>query len=67
MSDDAGRRAAPWGLEAGPETCEFCLHTYHYEAGYHCVHCDRPVCPLCVMVVREREVVVCPDCHAGGD
>ncbi len=55
----------PWWLEPGPEECAFCLHGYHYEAGYHCIECDRPLCPVCVIEVRETHSVVCPDCYAG--
>lgn len=56
---------APWWLEAGPDTCEFCLHGYHVEAGYYCFDCDAPVCALCV--VHELKHVLCPDCAAGGE
>ena len=62
-----GPRPTPWWLEAGPDTCEFCLHGYHVEAGYYCFDCDAPVCPLCVVVVRERQVVLCPHCAEGGE
>jgi hypothetical protein len=51
----------PW-LEPGVETCGFCLRAYHYEAAYHCADCDRPACPVCIVTVRERQTVVCPQC-----
>ncbi|MDT8386527.1 MAG: hypothetical protein RQ736_03385 [Thiogranum sp.] len=56
----------PWWLQAGPDSCEFCFHAYHVEAGYYCFDCDAPVCPLCVVAVRERRVVLCPHCAEGG-
>ncbi len=52
----------PWWLEPGPEHCDFCQYSFHYEAGYHCVHCDRPVCPVCVVSVRAEHTVTCPEC-----
>jgi|TARA_R100000353_G_scaffold150273_1_gene108682 hypothetical protein len=53
---------SPWWLEPGAEHCDFCQHRYHYEAGYHCVYCDRPVCPVCVVWVRAEHAVACPEC-----
>ena len=52
-----------WWNEAGPDRCEFCRHAFCVEVGFHCADCDRPVCPLCVITVRERQIVVCPACH----
>ena len=60
-------RGRSWWSEPGPESCGFCHHAFHVEIGYHCVECDRPVCPLCVVTVRERHVVVCPECEQEGD
>lgn len=57
----------PWWLAPGPETCEFCLRAYHVEAGYRCIDCDQPVCPLCVVTIRETRVVACPHCRTEGD
>lgn len=61
-----GRRrssaAQAWWNEPGPDYCEFCHHTFQVEVGYHCIECDRPVCPLCFVAVRERHVVMCPEC-----
>jgi DNA-directed RNA polymerase subunit RPC12/RpoP len=54
----------PWWLEPGPETCQHCQGTFHYEAGYHCFQCDSPVCPVCVVELHETRQVSCPDCHA---
>lgn len=68
MSERHGRAGTfTWALEPGPEECPHCLRGFHLEVGYHCADCDAPVCPVCVVVVRERSVVVCPDCvpHGG--
>jgi hypothetical protein len=54
----------PWWLEPGPEVCPSCGCHYHEEAGYWCCVCDRPVCPLCVVLLREPPVACCPDCRA---
>ena len=53
----------PWWLTPGPEECPHCLRTYHVEVGYRCTDCDGPICPFCVVTVRETETVHCPDCH----
>lgn len=63
MSDSA-QSTMPWWLEPGAQTCDFCQRTLHYEAVYYCVHCDRPICPLCVVKVRESQDIVCSECHA---
>ncbi|AMC99741.1 hypothetical protein [Halomonas chromatireducens] len=54
---------AHWWLESGPETCQFRLRTFHYEAGYHCIDCDRPICPACVAERLESRETLCPECH----
>lgn len=56
----------PWWSEPGPEVCEFCLQAFHLEAGYHCIDCDRPICPVCVVTLRERRAVSCPQCTQQG-
>ena len=53
----------PWWLESGPETCQFCMQTFCYEVGYHCVYCDRPICPACVEARFESRDTACPECH----
>ncbi|MEC9482784.1 MAG: hypothetical protein UMU75_05570 [Halomonas sp.] len=58
---------APWWLEPGTETCEFCQRSFTYEAGYFCLHCDRPICPVCVKTVPAARGAVCPECHARAD
>lgn len=65
--EESDRSELPWWLEPGSETCEFCLHTYHYEAGYYCVDCDRPICPACIVEVRVSRTVVCPACGQGAE
>lgn len=66
-SEDSSRSEMPWWLEAGPQTCDFCLRAYHTEAGRHCPECDRPICPLCVAEVRVNCTWLCPECQAGGE
>lgn len=66
MADTSLER--PWWLDAGcaetAEECGFCLGTYAVEAEVRCVDCDRPMCPLCVVVVRETASFRCADCAA---
>lgn len=60
------RRRSPeapaWWNAPGPDYCAFCQHFFQVEVGYHCVECDRPVCPLCIVTLREQHAVVCPEC-----
>lgn len=59
-----GKSSEPlWWLAPGSATCDFCLRTYHFEAGYYCAICDRPVCPLCVMEIHDTRIIHCPACH----
>lgn len=51
----------PWWLE-GDHTCEACLQPYVRETGFRCGHCNHPICPLCIVVVRETGEVLCPGC-----
>lgn len=51
-----------WWLE-GREHCGFCLQHYVYEQEYRCVHCDRAVCPDCVVVAHSHTEIFCPDCR----
>lgn len=63
MNGPASNQAQPpWWLETGPEHCEFCLHSHYYEAVYHCVGCDRPMCPVCVIELRETHTLICSEC-----
>ncbi len=50
---------------SGEEQCAHCFHMYAQAVQNHCVACDEPVCPQCVVVVidPDREVL-CPVCHA---
>ena len=51
-----------WWSEPGPDICEFCQQSFHVEVGYYCAECDRSVCPVCVLRLREHRTVVCPEC-----
>lgn len=50
-------------IAQGEETCPHCGQTYAYEVERTCVECDEPVCPFCVVIVREE--THCP-AHAEG-
>lgn len=54
-------RELPWWL-GGDESCEFCLQQYDIELEYRCVECDHPICPMCVVTIRETRRVLCPQC-----
>ena len=58
----AGR--SHWWLD-GQEYCQFCCHRYVLEMEQRCIGCDLPVCPLCVITVRETLETYCPHCHPG--
>jgi hypothetical protein len=60
-------RRRAWWHESGPESCGFCLTAYHIELAYYCADCDRPVCPACAVAVRDRRVVLCPECAEKGE
>jgi len=53
----------PWWLDAEIQ-CEHCLQHYSRDIRYHCLECDQPVCPLCVVVVQETAEIFCPQCHS---
>lgn len=50
-----------WGPGA-TERCSHCEQRYVYELEYRCFACDAPLCPFCVVVVRERREASCPRC-----
>lgn len=58
----------PW-IERSDEPCPSCLHRYALEMEVRCVACDRPLCPVCVVRVRESREWFCPECRsdAGSD
>jgi hypothetical protein len=56
----AARRALAWWQGRGTETCAHCSASYHYEMERRCVDCDRGVCAVCAVHVRES--VYCPEC-----
>lgn len=66
---ESQRSAAPWWAPGGPsaeaEECSFCLGLYAYELQVRCADCDRPMCPVCAVSVRRREVRICFDCEEG--
>ena len=59
------RYSTEWWSLPGPDYCEFCQHGFHVEIGYYCTGCDRPICPLCIVTVRET--IHCSECSAEGD
>ncbi|WP_136064174.1 hypothetical protein [Modicisalibacter radicis] len=66
MTQDSTTPASPWWLQAGDEECPACLRRFHVEAGYYCVRCDQPICPLCVVELRASREIVCSDCLEEG-
>ncbi len=48
---------------SGEELCSHCFHVYVQAAEIHCVSCDGPVCPHCVVLVNPDREVLCPVCH----
>jgi hypothetical protein len=58
----SNKNVHPWWIEGGAETCGFCLEQYSYETEYRCLGCDTAVCPMCVLEIRERHSVYCPEC-----
>lgn len=50
---------------SGEELCAYCLHGYAQAVQSHCVACDEPVCPQCVVVVLDPDrEFLCPVCHS---
>lgn len=62
MSRARRERTRAWWRERGPQVCGHCHHGYHVEMASWCVDCDEPVCPVCVVTIRARRVVLCPAC-----
>jgi hypothetical protein len=56
----------PWWLVGGTETCHACTHLHSYEAGLHCVACDRRVCVHCVLIERSTREPWCRECYDNG-
>jgi len=61
-SDDASIHK-PWWLDEETQ-CEHCFQHYSHNIGYYCIQCDRPVCPLCIVVVDPTQDVHCPQCQS---
>jgi hypothetical protein len=53
---------SPWWLGGGSEQCRYCLGWYAWEVALHCIDCDAPVCPLCVIRYSAEHRVACPAC-----
>jgi len=51
-----------WWLSGGSQQCRYCLGWYAWEVALHCIDCDAPVCPLCVVRRRAERLVACPAC-----
>ena len=43
--------------------CSACEHPHTLEISYRCVGCDREVCALCLVTVRETGEAWCPACR----
>jgi hypothetical protein len=55
-------RAARTDGGIGDEHCGFCLQSYAYELEVFCIHCDRPMCPVCVVTRTFQGERICPEC-----
>lgn len=42
--------------------CVACEHPHTLDISYRCVGCDREVCALCIVTVRETREGYCPAC-----
>ena len=62
----SGAPRVPWWLQPGTETCPFCEAGYPFGAGYYCIDCDRPICPVCVVEIHASRKVYCPQCLPSG-
>ncbi len=51
----------PWWLGES-HTCAFCLQRFTYESRFHCLTCDRDMCPECVVIIRETSEMHCSEC-----
>lgn len=54
-------------IEVSQGSCGFCAQRHALEIEYRCVQCDREVCALCVVVLRERRETWCPACVSEAD
>lgn len=46
----------------GSDECPHCGQRYAYELEARCMHCDDPMCPVCMLRVRGQ--TRCPRCIA---
>ena len=49
-------------IELADHPCGSCLQTYDLALEVWCVACDRPVCPVCIVVVHGTGERFCPEC-----
>jgi hypothetical protein len=54
--------ATPWWLEPGEGSCATCLGEVHHEILVYCEDCDGPICPTCVVEIRETRALRCRAC-----
>lgn len=57
--------SARWWVEGGTEVCDVCAQRYAYQLEYRCYDCDSPICPVCVITVRQEGRSYCPGCGPG--
>lgn len=58
---------APWWMWPEQE-CLFCVSDYAMLAEIYCADCDRPLCPMCVIVIHESAPrFFCPECKPSND
>jgi len=56
------RSRTPWWVDRSEVRCGVCAQRYAAEVGYRCAACDAPICPHCVVILRERRQAFCPIC-----
>ena len=47
-------------------SCGFCGNRHALDIEYRCVGCDREVCAMCFVTVRETREGYCPECAPEG-
>jgi hypothetical protein len=55
--------SSAWWVQGGAEHCQFCGRGYDRQVESRCFHCDRRICPFCVIIVRDTWRTVCPECR----
>ena len=59
------KKVLPWWLTGREEHCAGCGQAHAHGVTVHCVACDQPFCPVCVVVVEGE--AFCSSCHVEGD